>query len=1022
MAKHGRKDPGIKVKGGLAGLDEAMEMFGSRSAPPPKEVKQPSKPLKNGQPTRPKLASEPKVDTAAPEPSQLERARIEAFKLTIERGYAKHARLLDEIKARLVSDQAGRQDLAQLYDLQERTQALLSDLSAVPLALQAEFRSHLESVHEIQAGIEALTAKLEKARDEYVEPSLDERLDQVVQRLAAESRDFYSQDLFWKNQPDQNVRFGQLAAWVMAGERPTTQELATQLTPLGQKTFLDTAVSLRALEAIRVALAEEMRVLDDQADEQADELKRFEAETTPAGVLAAVAEAEARDRDRQRELAREQVVAGVAMFATAAADALKRESDRALERQPALAPVPSDDWSMRRPAAEVGDGVEDEPTTEETLLPVAAHEDGLIPHADDIESSEPPISLVDVETTFAQAEALLAGDQLDLESLQVMRERVAHTQTELDVADRQTQAQLTSQAITKEFRARFKAAVSRHRNERVSLLRRFDRQIKLHPPELTEADSVTPDLAADVAIDQAAELIELTNDATADTADDDDEPISTNKIIPVGQADVAPLSLRVAPSRVPVLIRPPSLLGRMSQTLSNAVGYIRDGWQRVYREEVLGELAPHELDRSLEVSKTETRLQTVAGVAAGVASTLGVAIIPDLTRWVTQNVAADQDRAVLDEAIGRALKARGAVINGRRVGTEHATDLQPVMLERLEARQNELLMKVDQSRRLTPAQKSVLKAKLQAVIDNFTTHESSERAQASQDIDALLDTHLVSKISGGKVLKEGVNFGLAVGAATGLAGLNLLRGPAYGVHALYERVRQARKEKAPGEQADASVTTLIKEGFTGWWSKLTDAKSLIKDRRQAMGTLVRTLGLGGLTVSGAGAVFDSLTEEFGVNELLEKTLSDAQAYLSELYTRYVSADEFVSLPVPIEHVIGQTFYGEIPVGSRVLGGGQHEGMTQILKRVIEAHPEAYGFEGDSDVGVELFAKRLAVKIADTDGQMRRWLTDQATDKLNLFPELVDGEWHMAAVVDGHKLSMQELADAGYTSQAPAGTK
>lgn len=511
-----------------------------------------------------------------------------------------------------------------------------------------------------------------------------------------------------------------------------------------------------------------------------------------------------------------------------------------------------------------------------------------------------------------------------------------------------------------------------------------------------------------------------------------------------------------APERTEEKLEPQGVFARARTTWNNAMGYIKNGWSRVYREEMLGELAPHEIDRTLEVSATERRLQAAAGVAGGLASALGAAFVPDVVRWATQSRAAKFDRDDLKQAIAEAIRTRQDLYRSERARPEAAQARYERMLARHRDRQAQLLAKIHNNRRLAPEQKAVLTTKLDAVLKNFEAGEATLRVNYEGDIEdgmntalesaqrqaeAIIDTHMVSKISSGKLAREGVNSALAAGslaalftgAGTAFAGLHFARGPAYTFQGIVERYRKADQAFAMGRRETLpSTVAVVKEGFTEWWNKLTGSESRIRDRRQALNTLFRSAGLGGATVMAGGALAAEAVGAWDLDEALDRAVGSVKEYAGELYNKWFTDEVPVAPGAPegipkapvteIPNVDVPDFRGEIPAGSRVVGGTNREGITYVLGRVIKLNPEAYGFNGDSDLSADLFAKRLAVKIAEADGQMRRWLTDKAVDKLNLFPEFRDGEWHVAAVADGRKLSMAELAELGYTSTAPQASK
>lgn len=482
---------------------------------------------------------------------------------------------------------------------------------------------------------------------------------------------------------------------------------------------------------------------------------------------------------------------------------------------------------------------------------------------------------------------------------------------------------------------------------------------------------------------------------------------------------------------------------RVRQSWSNTLDYIRNGWRRVYREEVLGELAPYELESAAEVGHVEVKVQAAAGIAGGLASGLGVAFIPDITRWATQTLAAKADREVINQAIREAVRARSELLHAQvEPSSIDALDFADRVLEHRE-RQQHLIDQVQANRRLTPSQKEFLLSKLQLVFEDFEHNGAGVQAAYDQEVAASLDaaltetqataerlvnTHFVSKVSGGKVMREAVNTaavlgsGAAImsGAATVFAGLHLARGPAYSLQAIVERYTQASQEQARGERkSEVSVLRVVKEGFADWWKKLSGEQQSYRDRRQALGTLVRSLGLGGATLAAGGELLSEAMENTDLDEVLERGLARANNTVSAVYRQWFGEEELGVVPAPDN---GRVFKGEIPVGSRVLGGSEHEGITYVLRRVIQNNPEAYGYDGESDLSADIFAKRLAVRIAEGDGQMRRWLTTKAIDQLNLFPEFINGEWHLAAVADGKRLTLEDLAAQGFTSAMPDNKK
>ncbi|MDQ5952450.1 MAG: hypothetical protein QG626_578 [Patescibacteria group bacterium] len=515
----------------------------------------------------------------------------------------------------------------------------------------------------------------------------------------------------------------------------------------------------------------------------------------------------------------------------------------------------------------------------------------------------------------------------------------------------------------------------------------------------------------------------------------------------VAKKSVAKVVAEISPegerAPTPALVQEPKgVFARARARLSGALDYIRHGWDRALREEVYGELSPQELGEAQGMSREEYILRGSAAVLGGVASTFGVALAPDLARYVAQSHYTGREKAELATAVQEALRTAAQK-------TEASLDVQAD----LAARKQKIVKRINASRYLSKEAKASLMVRLVRISEAAQVAEVQVQDRWEKELKQLLDAHITTKVTEGKVVKELANSASVAGSIAAVAsgygsiaaGLHFMRGPAYAFQNFVQEQRRANKEKALGERVDARAVMVMKEGFANWWKaafrqseKSEFGKSV--DQLRAFSTLSRTLGFAGVSSLAAGELTREAMHATGISDLLEKGFEKVEAYAGDLHGQLFGRQESeVNVPVdrdtqrfgerietpatePEPESPDYQFHGEIPVGSRVLGDSKTEGITYVLKRVIQANPEAYGFDGDSELSEELFAKRLAVKIAEQDGQMRRWLTSKAIDRLNLFPEYVNGDWHLAAVVDGKKLSLDDLIEQGFTSAAPASSK
>jgi|GEM_PF-2904176 len=496
-------------------------------------------------------------------------------------------------------------------------------------------------------------------------------------------------------------------------------------------------------------------------------------------------------------------------------------------------------------------------------------------------------------------------------------------------------------------------------------------------------------------------------------------------------------------------IQPKRGLAKVRETLSHTWSYIRNGWRnpgasfsegmRRAGESQLRAVAEAEIaPKPVEVTRADYASALLMG-AGRMALNLGLtysgaAVVPEAYRYFTQKSFTKAEKAKIGRSINEALEWQ-----------EHKHEMvsalggdEKIFQEGLKTRIDEALAKIEAAP-YSAERKLALRTKIEALLEEHRTSADKIVEQQKREVAKALEAYITTTVSAAKVGKEVINSGLALGsyAFGGPVALVGARTAAYSVLSLYERQQNAQAQVVRGERSEARLTTAIQDGFKQWWSSAT-FKGDASFGRKSLNFAKATSQLG--RAVGIGVAASEIFDEGVIDRLLEQFERRSESVPSGDLATYPGnnfevPDREVDVPVvdvpdrevetpeivpPVEG--GRWFRGEIPSGSRVMGGSSTEGITYVLQRVIKGNPEAYGFDGESDIGAELFAKRMAVQITEGDGQMRRWLTNKAADKLNLFPELVDGEWHIAAVVDGKKLSMDELAELGYTSKAPATSK
>ncbi len=353
------------------------------------------------------------------------------------------------------------------------------------------------------------------------------------------------------------------------------------------------------------------------------------------------------------------------------------------------------------------------------------------------------------------------------------------------------------------------------------------------------------------------------------------------------------------------------------------------------------------------------------------------------------------------------------------------------------ARSEELAKSIRASRYLTKGQREEMLARLYAVDEAYRGVREEEDEEAKRAIAKIIEKALKTRVSGTRVVKEALNTALIM---TGPAAV-MFRPGAYGVVSLIERY-----QNVAGAEPDKNVSEKMKlafvDGFKEWWKKLhgevgdTRTKQEL-NRLAAIATLARALGVvsGGfaetvlvtdlLTKAGAPPLFGESEKDIPDSLMKfadkESTLSDATVFVPEKASNIGEGleedpDAFVTAVAGGAPEAVETYTGGIPVGSEVK---KFDGIVGALMRVIKANPEAYGFDGDTDIGQELFAKKLAMQMARKEGIVNNdWLSDKSIGQLHIVPERDGDSWKVAFVDKSmHKLSFDEVRDQGYVVKA-----
>lgn len=477
-----------------------------------------------------------------------------------------------------------------------------------------------------------------------------------------------------------------------------------------------------------------------------------------------------------------------------------------------------------------------------------------------------------------------------------------------------------------------------------------------------------------------------------------------------------------------------SWLRRYAPNMRRFFSYLTSGWQEaknLAQDSV--ELAGAQMTGALTSSERgEIELGNLSEGARLASSLLGNVVLTgtgtkflvDLPRYVSQKHFAAGERERLTEELSE-------------IVTKDKLDER----ERYQyARSEELARSIRNSRYLTKQQREEMLARLYAVDEAYRGERKEEDEEAKKAIAKIIEKAIKTRISGTRVVKEALNTALIM---TGPAAF-LLRPGAYGVVSLVERYQNVSEAEPDKAMAD-KMKQAFADGFGEWWQKIkgevgdTRTKQEL-NRLAAIGTLARAFGVVGgalaetamitslLTAAGAPLLLgegEGIVPE-PIIKLTEKepVLNDARIFVPEDAPSVgmgleEDPDAFLAAvtgETPETPETFETYTGGVPVGSEVK---KFDGIVGALMRVIKANPEAYGFDGDTDIGQELFAKKLAMQMASKEGIVNNdWLSDKSIGNLYVIPERDGDSWKLTFVdKDMHKLSFDDVREQGYVVKA-----
>lgn len=329
-------------------------------------------------------------------------------------------------------------------------------------------------------------------------------------------------------------------------------------------------------------------------------------------------------------------------------------------------------------------------------------------------------------------------------------------------------------------------------------------------------------------------------------------------------------------------------------------------------------------------------------------SILGIKIVTDAVKWYRKGEGDLHDwwtgRKESGKLRGEILESYQALLDSS-AKTKKGEALKDA--EKIEVRLSELKDKIADAD-IPEAQKKEISERLWAI--SIKHQEDTEKAAQAREKEAkkILDAYIQSKVSGVKIAKDALNFGLTI------TGLKVLRGLIYGGASLAELVQKAKKDFAKetaGSIAEKAQKEFgakdIKEALVQ--SAIETARSLAgkgakegaggitkaTDFAKAIGTVARAFGIAHLSFNGGGSAeeqIDKLLTAFQKPEgALDTTLNVGKMMSSNLIDNALRAAQMVDPTGQVDKLRNK-------FNSFVADEEDPTGEAPPLPKVVEATP------------------------------------------------------------------------------------
>jgi hypothetical protein len=375
---------------------------------------------------------------------------------------------------------------------------------------------------------------------------------------------------------------------------------------------------------------------------------------------------------------------------------------------------------------------------------------------------------------------------------------------------------------------------------------------------------------------------------------------------------------------------------------------------------------------------------------------------------------------------------------------------------------------VDESKFLSPEQKTDLKNKIKEIADQHEKEIVSLEFKRNQEVFKLVDDFIQTRVKGTVALKEGVNSALKFTAAVSgaSAALALGRSGTYLSVSLFERAKKVQKEIKEGERSGKFIGEYLK-GFGETWDNLNGGKG--KDWKEksvniakAAGTITRVLGFGSLAGSAIGEsipddMFDKMllsiptgkevADSLVGGDVVQEAVEGSAEVTPETEIEYDEeeavlepepevAPEVVTEPEPeiVPEVAAEPeAVEEVAADAEVVptpeaGVSQEQlelatiksgdGIIRIAQRQLEADPTKFGYEGDVDdaSAVKKWVRKTAFAAAKKNGFINSdgWtgIGGKGIDKVAIVISNNDGEinFGFADAQTGEELNVEDLEE------------